>query len=103
MTVKICLERIDTQKRIMVEALLNSGVADLVISSSFARKKRLKIERTIYVRNVDGIVNKKGPIKYTIEINIYYQGHRERTEISRQKWNVILDIPWLTYHNPEID
>ena len=33
------------------------------------------------VRNVDGSLNKKGPIEYMVEVNIYYQGHRERTEI----------------------
>ena len=33
------------------------------------------------VRNVDGSLNKKGPIEPTVEVNIYYQGHRERTEI----------------------
>jgi len=37
-TVKIGLERIDTQKEVIVEALLNSGVAELVISSKFSRK-----------------------------------------------------------------
>jgi len=26
--------------------------------------------------------NKKRPIEYTVEINIYYQGHRKRTEIN---------------------
>ena len=41
-----------------------------------------------------------------MEVNIYYQGHRERTEIDvigEQKWTVILGIPWLARHNPEID
>ena len=33
------------------------------------------------MRNVDGLLNKEGPIENTVEINIYYQGHRERTEI----------------------
>ena len=37
-TVKIGLERIDTQKEVIVEALLNSGVTELVISSKFSRK-----------------------------------------------------------------
>jgi len=37
-TVKIGLERIDTQERIMVEALLDSGVTGLVMSSKFAKK-----------------------------------------------------------------
>ena len=36
--VKIGLKRIDTQERITVEALLDSGVIELVISSKFARK-----------------------------------------------------------------
>ena len=35
----------------------------------------------MYVRNIDGLLNKEGPIEYTVEINIYYQEHRERTEI----------------------
>jgi len=33
------------------------------------------------VRNVDGIFNKERPIKHTVEVNIYYQRHRERMEI----------------------
>jgi len=58
------------------------------------------------VRNVDGIFNQEGPIENTVEVNIYYQGHRERTEIDvigGQKWKVILGMPWLARHNPEID
>ena len=38
MTVKIGLERIDIQKEITVEALLNSGTTVLVMSSEFVRK-----------------------------------------------------------------
>ena len=69
----------------MVEALLDSRATKLVMSSEFARKqgfKLKKIERSIYIRNVDRIFNKKGPIENTVEVNIYYQGHRERTEIN---------------------
>jgi len=108
-TVKIGLERIDMQEEITVETLLDSGVMGSVISSKFARKqgfKLKKIENLIYVRNVDGIFNKKGPIENTVEVNIYYQGHRERTEINvirEQKWNMILEMLWLAHHNPEID
>ena len=83
-TVKIGLERIDIQERIIVEALLDSGVMGLVMSSEFSRKqgfKLKKIEKPIYVRNVNSSFNKEGPIKHIVEVNIYYQGHRERTEI----------------------
>ena len=58
------------------------------------------------MRNMDGSLNKKRPIENTVEVNIYYQGHRERMEIDvirRQKWIVILGMPWLARYNPEID
>jgi len=107
--VKIGLERIDTQKGITVEALLDSGATGLVMSSEFAKKqgfKLKKLERPMNVRNVDGSLNKEGPIENTVEVNIYYQGYRKRTEIDvigGQKWTVILGMPWLAHHNPEID
>ena len=65
-----------------------------------------KIKRPIYVRNVDGSFNKEGPIEYIVEVNIYYQNYREKIEINvirGQKWSVILEMPWLVCHNPEID
>ena len=74
-TVKIGLERIDMQERITVETLLDSGTTELVMSSEFARKqgfKLKKIERPIYVKNVDSSFNKEGPIEYIVEFNIYY-------------------------------
>ena len=67
-----------------MEALLDSGTTGLVMSSEFARKQKFKLknlERLIHVRNVDGSLNKEGLIEYTVEVNIYYQGYRERTEI----------------------
>ena len=108
-TIKIGLERLDMQKGIMVEALLDSGATGLVMSSEFARKKGFKLkklERPMQVRNVDGSFNREGPIENTVEVNVYYKGHVERTEINvigGQKWGVILGMPWLEHHNPEID
>ena len=81
---KIGLERIDMQEGIMVEALLDSGAMRLVMSSEFAKKqgfKLKKLERPMNVRNVDGSLNKKEPIEHTVEVNIYFKGHRKRTEI----------------------
>ena len=67
-----------------MEVSLNSRITRLVISLKFARKQRFKLEkikRLIYIRNIDGMFNKKGPIEYIVEVNIYYQGHRKRMEI----------------------
>jgi len=58
-----------------VEVLLDSSVIGLVMSSEFARKQRFKLkelDRSMYIRNVDGSLNKKGPIKYMVKVNIYY-------------------------------
>ena len=107
--IKIRLERLDMQEGITVEALLDSRATGLVISSEFARKKGFKLkklERPMQVRNMDGSFNREGPIENTVEVNIYYKGHVERTEIDvigGQKWGVILGMPWLKRHNPEID
>ena len=48
------------------------------------RKKRFKskkIKRPIYIRNVNGIFNKKKQIKHTVKVNIYYQRYKEMIEI----------------------
>ena len=107
--VKIGLERINMQEGITVEALLDSGATGLVMSSEFTRKqgfKLKKLERSMQVRNVDGSFNREEPIENTVEVNIYYKEYMERTEIDvigGQKWAVILEMPWLACHNPEIN
>jgi len=73
--VKIGLERIDIQEGIIVETLLDSRAIGLVMSLEFTRKqgfKLKKIERPIYMQNIDSSFNKKRPIKYMVETNIYY-------------------------------
>ena len=83
----------------MVEALLDSGATGLVMSSEFAKKQGFKLkrlERPMNVINVNGSLNKEGLIEHIVEVNIYYQSHRERTEIDvigGQKWIVILGMP----------
>ncbi len=95
---KIRLKKINTQEEVIVEALLDSRATGLVMSLEFTRKQNFKlkkIERPIYVRNIDGTFNKERPIEHIVEVNIYYQEHRERMEINvirGQKWNVILGM-----------
>ena len=81
--VKISLER-NIQEGIIVEALLDSCATGLVMSSEFAKKQKFKlkkIKRLIYIRNMNSSFNKEKSIEYMVEMNIYYQGYRERTEI----------------------
>ena len=107
--VKIGLKQEEEEEGVVIEALLDSGVTGLVISEEFVRKhkfKRTKLERPVYVRNVDGTLNYVGPIVDTVEVEIFFKEHKERTSIDvirGQKWSVILGIPWLECHNPEIN
>ncbi len=68
----------------MTEALLDSGATGLVMSEEFTRRhkfKRTKLEKPVYVRNVDGMLNYVGLIVDTVEVEIFFQGHKERTSI----------------------
>ena len=44
--VRIRLERIDIQKKVMVETLLDSRVIELIISLEFIKKQRFKLKKT---------------------------------------------------------
>ena len=98
-TVKIGLKQEKEEEEIVVEALLDSRAIELVMSEEFVRKhrfRRTKLERPIYVRNVDGTLNYMGPIVDTVEVEIYFKRHKERTlidVIGGQKWGVILGMP----------
>ena len=108
-TVKIGLKQEEEEEGIVTEALLDSGVTGLVISEEFARRhkfKKTKLERLVYVRNVDGTLNYVGLIVDTVEVEIFFKGYKERTLIDMiggQKWSVILGMPWLAHHNPKIN
>ena len=107
--VKIGLKQEEEEEGIVMEALLDSGATGLVMSEEFVKKhkfKMMKLERPVYVRNVDGTLNYAGPIIDTVEVEIFFKGHKKRTSIDvigGQKWSVILGMPWLRRHNPEID
>ena len=107
--VKIGLKQKEEEEGVVTEALLDSGAIRLVMSEEFARRhkfKRTKLERPVYMRNVDGMLNYAGPIIDTVEVEIFFKEHKEQTSINvieSQKWSIILSMPWLGCHNPEID
>ena len=82
--VKIGLKQEDKKEEIVVKALLDSRATGLVMSLEFSRKnkfKKKKLEKLIYIRNVDNIFNHEGPIEHTVEVELFYKGHKERMEI----------------------
>jgi len=107
--VKIRLKQEEEEEGVVTEALLDSGATGLVISEEFARRykfRRTKLERPVYVRNMDGTLNYVEPIVDIVEVEIFFKEHKKRTLIDiigGQKWSVILGMSWLRCHNPEID
>jgi len=103
------IEKVDTYKGRTVKALLDSGATGLFMSKSLAQKggyKLIKLDRPLQVRNVDGTGNSGGAITHEVEVNMFYKGHVERVRMDvceLGKTDVILDMPWLAAHNPEID
>jgi len=96
-------------KGIMVKVLLDSSTMGMFMNKRTAAKhgfKLQKLERPIAVRNVNGTNNSGGTIMHQIECNVYYKGHIERMRMDicdLGKTEVILGIPWLVAHNPEIN
>jgi len=105
----IGVEKINTHKGVAVKALLDSGTTEMFMDNRTAAKHGFmlqKLERSIMVRNVDGTNNSGGAITHQVEANVYYKGHVERMRMDvcdLGKIEVILGMPWLQAHNPEIN
>ena len=59
------------------------------------RFRRTKLERPIYIRNVDSMLNYVRLIVDIVEIEIFFKEHKKRMlidMIGEQKWGVILGI-----------
>jgi len=106
---KVGLEKLESHEGIAVKALLDSGATDLFIDTAFAKEKRFRMERMkkpLLVKNMDGLVNIGGAIMHQVECNMFFKGHIERVRMdvcNLGKTEVILGMPWLAAHNPEID
>ena len=99
----------DTHEGIMVKALLDSSVTGMFMDKKMAAKHRFrlqKLERPVAVRNIDGTDNSGGAITHQVEVDVYYKSYVERMRMgvcNLGKTDVILGMPWLQAHNPEIN
>jgi len=106
---KVGLEKLESHEGIAVKVLLDSGATDLFMDTTFVKKKGFKMEKLkkpLLVRNVDGTANAGGAIMHQVECNMFFKGHMERARMdvyNLGKTELILGMPWLAAHNPEID
>jgi len=105
----IGIEKIDTHKGVVVKALLDSSATGMFMDKRTVAKHGFmleKLERPIIVRNMDRTNNSGEAITHQVEANMYYKGHIERRRMDvcdLGKTEVILGMPWLQAHNPEIN
>jgi len=106
---KVGLEKMKNHEGVVVKALLDNRATGLFMDTKFTKEKGFKLEKLkkpLLVQNVDGMVNVGGAIIHQVECNMFFKGHVERVRIdvcNLEKTEVILGMPWLAAHNPEID
>ena len=105
----IGIEKVDMHEGITVKVLLDSGTTGIFMDREMAKRhgfKMTKLERPLKVKNVDRTENSRGNIMHQVEVNVFYKNHVKRIRIdvcNLGKTEVILGIPWLQVHNPEIN
>jgi len=105
----IGVEKINMYKDVMIKVLLDSSATGMFMDRQMAARhgfKLQKLERLIAVRNIDGTNNNGGAIIHQVECNVFYKGHVKRIRMDvcdLGKTEVILEMPWLAAHNPEIN
>jgi len=106
---KVGLKKIESHEGVAVKVLLDSGVTGLFMNIQFVKKKGFKLERLknpLLVRNIDRTINTGGEIMHQVKYNMFFKEHMERVRMdicNLGKTEVILGMPWLATHNPEID
>jgi hypothetical protein len=90
-------------------AMIDSGTEGIFLNRKYVEKNRLecmRLQHPIPVFNIDGTLNKDGSIKETVSIQVEGSGHVENlrcfvTELGDN--NMILGLPWLKKHNPDVE
>jgi len=109
MWLNVEVEKLDMHEDVTIKALLDSGAMGMFMDKSMVARHRFKLqklERPIIVKNMDGTNNSGGVITHQVEVNVYYKGHVERIRMDvcdLEKTEIILGMPWLVTHNPEIN
>jgi hypothetical protein len=107
--VPVTARTLDTHWAVDLKALLDSGATGLFIDKKFVTMNDVttrKLEKPIAVYNVDGTPNKVGTIEEEVTLMLSYKGHKERAVFEvcdLGKTHMILGLPWLKKHNPDID
>ena len=96
-------------KPIEVIALVDSGAEGNYLHGEFIRKHEIethKLNPPVYVRNVDGSINKQGIMTQATTVRMETGNHKEDIEFAITNignHDMLLGTDWLAAHNPEIN
>ncbi|TPX31278.1 hypothetical protein SeLEV6574_g08551, partial [Synchytrium endobioticum] len=99
--VQFTIHSLHGRRTIHGKALLDSGPSHTFISTQFTKKNHIPtiaMIKPILVHQADGI--------HTLAFTMRIQGHNEKMQLplfNTNKYDLILGLDWLTYHNPTID
>ena len=103
------IEKLDNHEGVTVKTLLDSGTTGIFVDKKLMEEHGFKLEKLdqpVEVKNVDGTSNSGGNITHELECNVFYRGHHERLRMdvcNLGRTKMILGMPWLAAHNPEIN
>ena len=106
---EVGIEKLDNHEEVTVKALLDSGATGIFVDKKFVEEHGFKLEKLdqpIEVKNVDGTSNSGGKITHELKCNVFYRGHHKRLRMdicNLGRTKMILGMPWLAAHNPEIN
>ena len=107
--VDILVSTVDTEQRIKVNALLDSGATGLYVDRKFIDKHKIStspLSIPLLVYNADGSQNANGKITHEVELRFVIQGHVTKGwfhVVDLGQKSVIIGMSWLRAHNPIID
>src|SRR5215813_8420998 len=103
------IQTTDTEQNFRLSCLLDCGASGLFIDKDYVNRNNIptrKLQQPIPVLNVDGTPNEAGKITHVVSLILRYNGHSERAIFavtSLGKQDLILGLPWLREHNPEVN
>lgn len=107
--IDVSLRTADGKGHWRAKALIDSGAEGIFLDRKFAAANKIprqELSGTVPVYNVDGTENSSGGITHITALEMQAQTHKENlrfyiTDLGGS--DVILGLPWLEKHNPDID
>jgi len=97
-------------RKINAHAILDSGAEGVYCNISFINADKIPMStlaKPIYPRNINGTLNKQGPIRHTAILQMEMgEEHKETTEMAVTnigQHDILLGTDWFRAHNPQID